>query len=235
MVVKHYFSIDGVPCTNFGFFVSNTNQFDTPERDVSVVEVPGRNGTLSIDNGRFKNITREYDVYVQGDIRTSIRELSAFMASRRGYRRIEDTFDEQTYMLARASSGIKVTDSDRKGAAFTISFDCDPRRFYKSGENIITLEKSGTIFNPTYFSSKPLIRVYGTGTITINGVAIKVNKADSYTDIDCEHMDCYKSGVNCNGNVTLTDGKFPELPQGTSDIVLSGITRAEITPRWFTI
>ena len=101
MGIKHYFSIDGIPCTNFGFYVSNANQFDTPERDISVVEIPGRDGTLSIDNGRFKNITREYDVYVKGDVRKSIRELTAFMAAKRGYRRIEDTFDEQTYMLAR--------------------------------------------------------------------------------------------------------------------------------------
>jgi phage-related protein len=79
----------------------------------------------------------------------------------------------------------------------------------------------------------PLIRAYGTGTFTINGITVQITSASSYTDIDCDLQECFKDtlATNCNGNVVLTT--FPELKPGENTISMSGITKLEITPRWW--
>lgn len=93
-----------------------------------------------------------------------------------------------------------------------------------------------TIENPTRFESQPLIRVYGTGILGVNGDSVVISQADQYTDIDCELMDAYKGLENRNQYVTLTNYNFPVLKPGTNYISLGGnITRVEITPRWWTI
>ena len=116
-----------------------------------------------------------------------------------------------------------------------MTFDCDARRFLKNGDNIITLTANGSIFNPTYFDAKPLIRAYGTGSFTINDITVTITSANVYTDVDCEIMDAYKGTTNCNSNISTTNNEFPALRPGANNITLSGITKLEITPRWWTI
>lgn len=92
-----------------------------------------------------------------------------------------------------------------------------------------------TITNPTLFDSQPLLRVYGEGTLGINSQSVTITQADEYTDIDCEMMDCYKGTENKNLFVQFTDYNFPVFKPGTNNISLSGITKVEITPRWWMV
>ena len=52
-----YFVFGGKFSKDYGLYVSGSGTFNAPERDVELVEVPGKNGSLVLDNGRFKNIT----------------------------------------------------------------------------------------------------------------------------------------------------------------------------------
>ena len=98
----------------------------------------------------------------------------------------------------------------------------------------MTLTEEGTITNPTLFTSKPLIRVYGTGTLTVGDRTVEITKVSSYVFIDCDLEECYKGTVNCNGNVKVTD--FPVLPPGDTGIGFTeGITKVLITPRGFKV
>ena len=90
--------------------------------------------------------------------------------------------------------------------------------------------------NPTMFPSSPLIRVYGTGSFTMDGVTVTVTDCTSYVDIDCEMMDCYEGSTNRNKDVTFSTYDFPKLQPGTNEIDnISGITAIEITPRWWRV
>ena len=92
-----------------------------------------------------------------------------------------------------------------------------------------------TITNPTLFDSQPFLRVYGTGTLGINSQSVTITQADEYTDIDCEMMDCFKGTANKNPYVQFTDYNFPVLKPGVNYVSLSGITKVEITPRWWIV
>lgn len=91
------------------------------------------------------------------------------------------------------------------------------------------------ITNPTLFDAKPLLRVYGTGTLGIASSTITISSADVYTDIDCELMDCYKGSANKNAYVSFSSNDFPVLKPGSTGFTFSGITQVDITPRWFSV
>lgn len=123
-----------------------------------------------------------------------------------------------------------------RGGKFTLEFDCKPQRFLKSGEEPIELTTGGAILNRTEFPSKPMLRVYGSaaGTVGIGGQTITISTINAYVDIDCEIMDAYKGSTNCNGNVSFTDD-IVLAPGETTISMTGGITKVEITPRWYII
>lgn len=92
--------------------------------------------------------------------------------------------------------------------------------------------------NPSPFDSQPLIRVYGTGAVEINGITITASSVGtSYTDIDCELMDCYEGSTNRNAYVSFSTYDFPVLVPGVTDVnvIDNTITAVEIKPRWWVV
>lgn len=104
--------------------------------------------------------------------------------------------------------------------------------------SLVTVEytSSGDMENPTPFPSEPLIRVTGSGSFDMDGVTVTVNTPGTYTDIDCELMDCYEGTTNRNANVTFSTYDFPKLQPGQNAITINtGITLIEIWPRWWRV
>lgn len=55
--------------SSFGIYISGPAVYNAPERDEEVIEIPGRNGSLTIDNGRFKNIDVRYPAFIRREFR----------------------------------------------------------------------------------------------------------------------------------------------------------------------
>ena len=121
------------------------------------------------------------------------------------------------------------------GGSFNLTFRRDPRRFLTSGETVQSFTASGTVTNPTLFYSKPLIRVYGYGTVIIGSDSITIASTGySYTDIDSEIMDCFYGTTNVNNKVTFQSNDFPTLRPGNTGVSFSGnVTRVQNIPRWY--
>ena len=108
--------------------------------------------------------------------------------------------------------------------------------FLKSGETLVTVTASRNITNPTLYNAKPLIRAYGSGRVTIGSYGFSITNSGPYTDIDCDLMNAYNATDNLNRYLTVDNNLFPEFVPGTNRITLgSGITKLEITPRWWTL
>lgn len=229
-----YLTYDGKDSRDFGVIVGSINTHNTPERVVEEVPIPGRNGTLTIDGGRFENIEISYKAMILNDFVDKFDEFKAFLLSHSGYARLEDSFSPSYYRLAKIHDAFEpsVITFDIAGR-FDIPFDCDPRRFLKSGEKAVKFTDDGIIHNPTYFDAKPLLRVVGNGTITINDKDVTVSDNLSYVYIDLESFNAYHENVNMNNKVSIADGI--SLKAGDNTIYLSGVTEVQITPRWWTI
>lgn len=230
----NFIVFNGQKLKDYGVFISGEAVFDAPKRDTTSVKVPGRNGELTLDNGRYENITIKYPAFIVRSFKERISELRNFVLSQSGYQRLEDTYHPDEFRLAKWESDFSVKpDEALLAGEFDLKFNCYPQRFLKSGENAIEITSATTIINEQMTTALPLIRAYGTGTFTINGVTVQITSASSYTDIDCDLQECFKDtlSINCNGNVVLTT--FPELQPGENTISMSGITKLEITPRWW--
>lgn len=169
---------DGVDSRDYGIYITGDAVFNSPERDVEMIEIPGRNGAYALDKGRFGNIEVSYPAGIFGDTEADFREgIRAFrnaLASRKGYKRLEDEYNPDEYRMAVYKSGLEVTPTALKAGEFTITFDCQPQRFLKSGETAVTVADGGTITNPTLFESHPLLQVWGYGEVGINDESVEV-------------------------------------------------------------
>lgn len=235
-LVWEYLTFAGKSSEDFSCHISGSGTYVSPTREVESVSIPGRNGDLHIDFGKFKNVEIKYPAFITENFEQNYSALKAFLLSKTGYERLTDSYHPDHFRLAVYSGDIAPTMSARNRAgSFELTFDCDPRMFLKEAVFPVAMDAAGQIFNKTLFASRPLIRAYGTGTLTIGGVTIEITNADGYTDIDCELQEAFKGDVNCNTNIILADGVFPELAPGYIDISFSGITRLEVTPRFWTI
>lgn len=232
--MRDYLVFNGRSSADFGIYVASANQLDAPERSVDMVDVPGRNGSLTIDNERYSDATISYVLYTPDRVVDNVRQFRNFVLASAGKKRLEDTLHPEEFRYGRPSEGLEMDTFSREKGYFSLEFTCNPQRFLKSGEITKTYSTSSKIFNPNLMIARPLIRVYGTGTVGIGSCSFTVlAHSYDYIDIDSETDDCYCGSTNCNSFVTLT-GDFPVLEPGSSEIVLGdGITKIEIKPRWW--
>ena len=230
----NYLTYDGKNLREFGLYVNGAGTFDAPARSIEKIVVPGRSGTLTIDNKRFDNINVTYESFIVRDFNENIEGLRNYLMAKPGYRRLEETYHPDEYRMARFISGmqVKATPLLREGN-FKMTFDCMPQRFLKSGEIPVEYTANGNIYNPTLYQAKPLLRIWGNGSVGIGSNTITLAGTTDYTDIDCESMDAYYGATNRNDKIS---GAFPVLEPGQSGVTLgAGITKVQITPRWWII
>lgn len=231
---------DNVDLNTFGVFVTGSGTYNAPERAVSVVEVPGRSGDLVFDDGRYKNITLSYPCFITGtngnSFETNFRNLKGFLFSRPLYSRIEDTYHPDEFRLGYYKGPLTVTPEQFTVSAMQLDFICKPMRYLKSGETGTQFTSNGSVTNPSYMTSKPLLRIYGAGTVTLGSYEVVVDSHEyDYVDVDSELMDCHYGSNNLNSKVTFSSG-FPEITSGEHGINLgTGITKVIVTPRWWVL
>lgn len=235
--MRHFFTLDGTPSMNFNTFLASSSMWDAPERDVSTVEIPGRNGNLIFDNHRFKNFQATISAYIPKEMQVNTGGVRGWLQSNAAsYARYEDSMHPDEFRMARFTGGFALSNSDRVGAAMDITMDCKPQRWLKSGEIALNVASGTSLYNSTRYTALPLIRCNGkNGTLTINGVTVTVSGVSSYVMLDCELMEAYEGSTNRNNKVTLDSGKFPELVPGSNTVTFTGFSSVVITPRWWMI
>ena len=137
---RHDLVIAGRSISDWGLKVSDANVFDSPVRSQEEIVVPGRNGTLIIDNGSWKNIDITYTCYFEkSNFAKSLADFQSYLGKLKGYQRIEDTIRLGEYRLANLSEmvSIKRDGAGYHSGVFDITFNCKPQRFLKSGEDPI--------------------------------------------------------------------------------------------------
>ena len=235
--MRNYFVLDGVDSRDFGVYISGQGTFSAPARSYDMISIPGRSGDLYKDNNRLENGVFTYPAFICRNFKSNIESLRAFLLSLRGYKVLTDSYDTTKFrqVVFEGDFDPNVT-AKNDAASFDISFNSKPQRFLNSGQQTTTLTANGTITNPTRYDAQPLLRVYGTGTFYVGSVAVTIDAANTYTDIDCEMMDAFKGTENRNAFVSVSGYKFPVLAPGANGITLgAGITQIIVTPRFWTV
>jgi len=115
----------------------------------------------------------------------------------------------------------------------TIKIKCQPLNYLDEGLDMITLLGSSTLSNPGTASANPIIKVYGTGeiTLTINNDNYILKNVSEYVTINADIRECYKDLTPKNNDVAANE--WPKLVTGDNVISWVGtVTKVEIIPNW---
>lgn len=255
---RQHIIIAGRDLADFGVYISGNGTYNAPARDVKSVAIPGRNGELTLDNGRFKNVTVKYPAFIVEDFGRNVDALRDFLGTLRGYSRLEDTYHPDEYRMARVSGAFTAKPVDKLVAGkFDLSFDCMPQRWLKSGEELIQgdgvsgMAGSMTILNPTQQDALPIIRLVMDSHATkvvlnVNDVQLTMNAPSTLQPIlvDSEMQEVYgeTNQANLNSYLTLDDDVFPTLQPGLNTITYTpsptggywpGGCYVSVYPKWW--
>ena len=218
--------------SDFNVFWDGSKLFDTPQKDITFYSVPGKNGDLSISNNKYNNVVIDVNCFIRTNFVDNYNDLMNYLLAQDGYCRFENSKEPDIYRMGQFVDAIKPkTGAFLKYGSFTLKFNFKPQKWLKSGETGINITSTSVIENPTLMDAKPLIKVTGTGTITINDSILELSENTSVTYIDCEIQDAYENTINRNGDLTVTNG-FPVLVSGDNDVSVTGCT-IELIPRWW--
>lgn len=243
----------GVLSSDYGVYITGEAVFNAPTRRVNMIQIPGRNGLFAKDDGAFDNITVTYPAgLIQGtetDFKQAISNFRNALCSRVGYHRLEDDYNTDEYRMAVYKEGLEVTPADVKAGEFSITFECKPQRWLKSGETWTTAAQYTRFTNPTLFDSSPLFLVNGYGSFTMtqaNGGTATITVAqDSSTNravyIDCETGFSYYQNPNGKENAGYRVTMPLALPRFAANIstqitaIDETIISLNVQPRWWKI
>lgn len=241
-------TFDGENSGDFGVYITGEAVYNAPERAVEMISVPGRNGSIALDQGRFENIEVSYPAGVfaetQAEFAQAVREFRNALCSKIGYFRLADEYHPDEYRMAIYKNGLEVgPENIGRAGMFNVVFDCKPQRFLLDGEETRTVEygqNPNSIYNPTRFPSKPLIEVVGYGTLTMGDYSIVVTGTGAQdVFIDCETLEAYSmsGGIPTPKNDKVSFGnQTPVLAPGNNVIgVDANMSTVKIQPRWFVL
>ena len=247
------FAFDGTSSSEYGIIIDKSGAYAAAERDFSTFEVPGRNGELTFDNGRWKNVVLTYSCMIKRSFPVNMPGFHAWLMSKLGYKRLEDSLQPDYYRMARvASVPDPETFAHYIGGKFDVEFDCMPQKWLKAGEKEVPPENwaSNTrlvLTNPTYYEAAPLVRITGgngSGSILkINGDSVKILQRSNseVLVIDFETGDAYSETTHANMNQYIElsgTADFPKLRPGDNTIETTNTlnrNNVRIAPRWWTI
>lgn len=248
MAIYKSFTFDSVTSSNYGVYITGEAVFNAPARVVEMIDVPGRNGAIAIDRGRFENIEVTYPAGMFDDnasgFQTRITNFRNVLLSRYSYKRLTDEYNPNEFRMGLYKSGLEVSPAQLRAGQFNITFECKPQRWLTSGETVQTFSSNSSINNPTLFEARPLLEVKGYGTLTLGTSVLTIlnggSGANQVLFIDCEAQEVWEivdnAKVSRNDYVQYASNDFPTLAPGSNTVGLgTGITQVKITPRWWRI
>jgi phage-related protein len=136
----------------YGVEITGEAVYNAPARDVEFISVPGRNGELVIDHGRFENIEVTYPCSIAAGYQANIDGLRAYLKTLVGYVEISDTYHPDEYRLGVYVAGLETTNAWKMtGGTFDLVFNCKPQRFLRSGDEPIEILSMAYIATATTY------------------------------------------------------------------------------------
>ena len=237
------FTYNGRSSADFGLHIEKKDVFSAPEYDAEFISVPGRSGDIINPNRRFANIKVTYTVFLArkntAALAAALRDIKGWLYSEPDrYHELTDSYDAEYFRYGVISGSLDIEEQLNKVGSFTVTFNCKPYKYSFAGQETVVADSASlSVTNPTAFESRPYIKLYGSGAVTLNissGGSTNswtISSVDEYIEIDSELVNCYKGTVLKNDTVT-GDG-FPTLQSGASTIACVGdVTRIEFIPRW---
>ena len=185
MAIFKALTFDGVNSLDYGIYITGEAVYNAPERAVEMINIPGKNGALALDQGRFENIEVTYHAGCfadsQADFADKVMKFRNALASRYTYKRLTDEYHPDEYRLGLYKSGLEV-DAVRYGTAgeFNIVFECKPQRFLVDGDRAI----SPTEWHDVQTESGELVTIESDGSLAVKSLEVSLSPIQDLNGYD---------------------------------------------------
>lgn len=191
-------TFNGVNSADYGIILSGGGTYATPERVITSVEVPGRNGNIQYDEGNYKNIVVTYPAGLAKDFTTEYLDFIRKAKSAPVYSRLTDTYHPEYYrygtmieeMTPEAGTALR-------SGKFDLTFDCKPQRYLVSGDTPQTFEFVERLVPGSYVYADFASR-------TQTDVLMRYLKPLGYSAADIQAMDYLIASVTVGTGQSIT-------------------------------
>lgn len=227
--MKSTLIFNDISSADLGLVIQAPPTYEFPERDMASTHIVGRNGDLVVDNKCYKNVSRSYSLAmgytaVKHHMPNATAILEWLTSANGQYVRLEDSYDSDVYRLARFYSSGSFTDYYDEALAISVSFECKPQRFLKTGD--IPYSTKGPVAyadNPSHYDALPLIRIDNipdsTNRVLMLSILDSNNEVTSNITmsnitggtvcINSDTQNCYDDDGDINESVFLNGKDFP--------------------------
>jgi predicted phage tail component-like protein len=221
-----YFVFKGIDSRDYSIVENTLPPIQTAKEDGEFLKVPGRDGYLFQEHGSLAPIEKEMEITLK-----DLSRLSEIKTWLRGSGNLVLSSEPNVFYKARLSGPI-----DFKRLLYLrtakLKFVCQPYGYLESGLTLQTITIPGNIVNHGTADSRPIITVFGSGsiTLTVNSKNVIITNVTDYVTLNSEIEDAYKDLLGMNNEM---QGEFPVLVPGNNSILWSGtVTKLEIVPNW---
>ena len=246
---------NGITSDDLGVIVEHYPRLIFPRRKVEMFQIPGRNGDQIIDQEVYENYNQPYEVFFDskrfGGLEAAIPQIASWLLSGTGYRRLEDSYNPKFYRMAFVPDSHDFLSFFNEYGRGTLTFNCMPERWYKDGEYEIAVTSGQTLYNPSGFKARPLLRVSSRSSALItmtdeNGTSRTFDAgcipSDTNVYLDTKEHACINRTTGIYTTPTTYDGTEPwggnfdlmYLGKQTT-ISWTGDMTLYVIPRWWTI
>lgn len=212
-----YFVYNGIDSRNMGVVLKGLPPITRPQKRIEIIEVPGRNGTLHIDEDSYEPIRISLECALKKNI--DARGITEWLQEF-GTITFSDELDK--FYNATIINSIPLNRVFKVYREFIIQLELQPiaqsiqeytYNLNNTNVNSLSINCSAQMY--------PYIKLTGSGNVqlNINNKICNVNIDDSYIELDCELQNAYKGITSKNNKM---NGEFPILKPGTNTIQITG-------------
>lgn len=231
------FTYKKIKASDMGLRVLNNVVFSSPERDVELVQIPGRDGDLIIDNGRYESVIRSIPCRLESnknDVEVLIDRINNWLINSDGFNEFLWHNDPDYVYQAKIEGQVESQRVLSRFAETIIDFRLHPVKHLRSSLREREIVNGLVVVNTLALSAKPIIRVVGTGDVTlqIGDQQVELTELPGGCIIDSERQTI----TNLHSSETLFSNMrsypFPKLVPGNNAITWTGNDiKVFITPR----
>lgn len=232
------FVFNGKDSRDYHLYIENNVSFPSPEADVELVEVIGRDGEVAIDHERYKGVDFSLPLIVRPPVNVRLdqlaTEISDWMKGDVGWKPLYLGERSQYEYVALAHSPFDIQRTIMNFGRTVIRFRLKPYK-YRRRQELSKITNGSTLVNYENVEAQPLIRIAGDGDIDLfkNGEPwLSLRSVQGNISIDTELQTVY-SGDRMEYKKMLGETGFPTLGRGSNKITWTGaVTKIEMLPRW---
>lgn len=220
--------------SHHGAYVVKRPDIPTAEENVTFIDIPGRNGSLTKRNHTFKDVSFKVDLNFLADCGGEFREVSRDIKAWLLHgtpRELSFTDDANAFLKVKSVSIGDVARIYKRKGTLSPTFTVEAFEYFRTGQMPVT---DWTTIRNQWYTSEPLYIITGNGTATlnVNGETMTVEVVDGVI-LDVGRMIAYRASSSEIVNSDVT-GNYDalKLQNGINVITLTSGFTMSVIPNW---